>query len=414
MDPSDRRERCREIMETFARSTGVTSDEAPRRYLWTDAFAVCNQLGLYEAGGDRGDLEVALALVDQVHRMLGRHRPDDRRRGWISGLSEEEGARHPTAGGLRIGKPEPERGPDEPYDPHGEWNRDGQYYHYLTRWMHALHRVWRVTEEDRYGRWARELAKAAHAAFVVPADASGGPRMHWKMSIDLSRPLVPTMGAHDPLDGLVTFNVLAAGRHTGTSDASAGQPSGTPEAAARPSGTLDAELAALADMCHGARWATEDPLGIGGLLVDTYRVAELLSAGARPVTPGRMPAGEWLASLLDDCAASLSAYRRTASLESGAGSRLAFRELGLAIGLAGVRRLRSAVERARRAPGARAEAGRSLSARLERLAPALDLEERILRFWLDPSHHGPTWTDHLDINRVMLATALASAGYLEI
>ena len=32
--------------------------------------------------------------------------------------------------------------------------------------------------------------------------------MYWKMSIDLTRPLVPSMGQHDPLDGLVTYNEL--------------------------------------------------------------------------------------------------------------------------------------------------------------------------------------------------------------
>jgi hypothetical protein len=45
---------------------------------------------------------------------------------------------HPTRGGLRIGKQLPERRPGEPYDPQVEWDRDGQYFHYLTKWMHAL------------------------------------------------------------------------------------------------------------------------------------------------------------------------------------------------------------------------------------------------------------------------------------
>jgi len=34
--------------------------------------------------------------------------------------------------------------------------------------------------------------------------------MHWKMSIDLSYVLVPSMGQHDPLDGLVTYCELQA------------------------------------------------------------------------------------------------------------------------------------------------------------------------------------------------------------
>jgi hypothetical protein len=102
----------RSLMLGFAERTGLSATGmAPRRYLWTDAHAVCNFLGLYRAT-DRADwLELALALVDQVHSSLGRHRADDRRSGWISGLAEEEGRDHPTAGGLRIGKPLPERGP---------------------------------------------------------------------------------------------------------------------------------------------------------------------------------------------------------------------------------------------------------------------------------------------------------------
>jgi hypothetical protein len=32
--------------------------------------------------------------------------------------------------------------------------------------------------------------------------------MYWKMGIDLSRPLVPSMGQHDPMDGFVTYNEL--------------------------------------------------------------------------------------------------------------------------------------------------------------------------------------------------------------
>ena len=34
--------------------------------------------------------------------------------------------------------------------------------------------------------------------------------MYWKMSIDLSRPLVNSMGHHDPLDALVTYMELRA------------------------------------------------------------------------------------------------------------------------------------------------------------------------------------------------------------
>ena len=192
------------LMEEFADATGVSGKTKPRRYLWTDAFAVCNFLGLFRQTGDDRYLRFARELVDQVHHILGRHRDDDPRHGWISGLSEEEGERHPTRGGLRIGKPLNERRPDEPPDSQLEWDQDGQYFHYLTKWMHALYRMGRETGERRYQRWAAELAATAHHAFTCEMRPGGPKRMVWKMSIDLSRPLVSSMGQHDPLDGLVT------------------------------------------------------------------------------------------------------------------------------------------------------------------------------------------------------------------
>ena len=189
MDVPARNPRAAAILDEFAARTGLTSAAKPRRYLWTDAFAVYTWLGL-------GRVDLAQRLVQQVHEVLGVSRDPE----------------HPTARGLRIGKPLPERAPDEPFDPELEWERDGQYYHYLTKWMHALERSARVTGEERYHRWAVELAQAAHRAFAYPP---GGPtRLYWKMSIDLSRPLVPSMGMHDPLDGLVAMATLGLEHET--------------------------------------------------------------------------------------------------------------------------------------------------------------------------------------------------------
>ena len=140
-----------EIMTEFADLTGLSpTGKAPRRYLWTDAFAVCNFLGLYSQTDDDKYRNLALLLVDQVHELLGRHRDDDSRTGWISGLEDKEGKKHPTKGGLRIGKKMNERSPSDPFDENLEWDRDGQYYHYLTKWMHALHRVSRVMADENY------------------------------------------------------------------------------------------------------------------------------------------------------------------------------------------------------------------------------------------------------------------------
>jgi hypothetical protein len=109
----------------------VVSDST--RYLWTDAFAVCNFLELFKQTAEPEYQGCATTLIRQVHWVLGRYRNDDTRSGWISGLDEQAGKRHPTAGGLRIGKPLQERNVGELFDEQREWNRDGQYFHYLTK-----------------------------------------------------------------------------------------------------------------------------------------------------------------------------------------------------------------------------------------------------------------------------------------
>ncbi len=44
---------ARNLIREFAKLTGLMPPrEVPRRYLWTDAFAVCNFLELYRQMGD--------------------------------------------------------------------------------------------------------------------------------------------------------------------------------------------------------------------------------------------------------------------------------------------------------------------------------------------------------------------------
>ncbi|MCK9277377.1 MAG: hypothetical protein M0P22_04740 [Methanoculleus sp.] len=374
----------RELVTEFAGLTGLDPPSArPRRYLWTDAYAVCNYLELFRRTGDASCRDLALALVDQVHHTLGRHRDDDQRTGWISGLPEEEGEAHPTRGGLRIGKPLPERRPGEPFDERLEWERDGQYYHYLTKWMHALNRMSRVTGDPTYLRWAMELARAAHAAFTCTPPSGGRKRMHWKMSIDLSHPLVPAMGQHDPLDGFVTYSELQAA------------------AGKSPHLNLSPEIADMAGICQEGNWATDDPLGIGGLLFDARRVAELMIGGG-PSYP------DLLRSILDSALAGLAAFARGGSLQHSAEYRLAFRELGLAIGLAGARDL---VEGIRENPDVFGRG--SLERRAEALVDYVPLADAIVEFWTDDrNREAGTWTGNRDINTVMLATALAPGEFL--
>jgi hypothetical protein len=385
--PDSRARTAIELMSGFAERTGITSDRPQQRYLWTDAFAVCNLLGLRRATGDAQYERLALRLVDDVHQVLGRHRSDDSRRGRLSGLGDREGEDHPTRGGLRIGKRLPERGPGEPFDEALEWDRDGQYFHYLTKWMHALDLVARSTREARFSRWGRELAARAHAAFAYTPPLGGRPRLYWKMSVDLSRPLVPSMGEHDPLDGYITFVQLQA-----TAGAS-GSPEGPP---------LDRAVADFASMLDPRGWVTDDPLGLGGLLMDAFRAQQLAQEGAS------IPA-DFVEQMLEAASTGLSEYESEAELGRPAATRLAFRELGLAIGLRAAelvkRGLDESGERSRATPGAR----KQLDAVLRHAA----LRARIESFWLDPDHRkAPSWTEHRDINEVMLATSLAPEGCL--
>jgi hypothetical protein len=328
------------ILEGFARSSGLTSAMQPRRYLWTDAFAVMTWVGLFERTGERRFLDLAQRLVDQVHQVLGAHRTDDAR---------------PTERGLRIGKPLPERQPQEPYDPDLEWDRDGQYYHYLTKWMHALERTGSATRDERYHRWAVELARAAHRAFTYPEGAPEA--MYWKMSVDLSRPLVPAMGAHDPLDGLVAAASLG----------------------------LTVETRELARICNGHRWATDDALGAGGLLVNALRLGRLVARGRKDLQ-------DFFAEVIEDAIASAEATATT--LGGPAGRRLAFRELGFALGLHAIDPLAEHAD----------------VSRLRRFVP---LAAKLEDFWSSPaSQSAATWTGHRDINAVTLAACLAPQGTL--
>jgi hypothetical protein len=379
------------IMTEFARLTGVSpASSAPRRYLWTDAFAVCNFLGLYQETGGEEFKDLALQLVDQVHNTLGRHRGDDSRTGWISGLDEEQGRKHPTRGGLRIGKPLQERGPTVPFDEGLEWDRDGQYYHYLTKWMHALNRVSRVTGDMKYNTWAVALAKTAHARFVSTSRYGGPKKMYWKMSIDLSRPLVPSMGQHDPLDGFVTYNELQA--------------TAAKEDEESIEKDLRAEILDTVHLCQGKSWVTDDPLGIGGLLFDACRVAQLIAGGNLEHTG-------LLEALLESSLIGLESFVKENSLRLPVGYRLAFRELGLSIGLRAVEKIRERIEQ-ESTPLRNRD---SLHSPLEILGRYAGLREIIEKFWLEGANRkASSYTAHHDINEVMLATSLSPDGFLEL
>jgi hypothetical protein len=388
-----------EIMRDFASITGLEpANEHPIRYLWTDAFAVFNYLELLNQTKDKKFLELSLRLVNQVQYNLGRHREDDSRMGWISGLSDQEGEVHPTMGGLRIGKLLNESRPQESINDPLEWDRDGQYYHYLIKWMHALNRVSRVTRDPTYIRWAIELAKAAHDAFTYIPPSRGKKRMYWKMSIDLSRPLVPSMGQHDPLEGFIAYSELqiTEKEYFGLS-----------------SPDLKAEIVDMASICRGQSWFTDDPLGIGGLLSNATIIAQMMIIGG-------LEYSVLLESVLDSALLGLESFTENDTLKFPADYRLAFRELGLSIGLKSMKNLLRCIKNN---PDV-FSLENSLQTQVEALIEYVPISEKIEQFWLYDNtlkKHSRLWMDrdrlwneHREINMVMLATSLMPEGFLRI
>lgn len=190
------------------------------------------------------------------------------------------------------------------------------------------------------------------------------------------------MGHHDPLDALLTYL-----------DIDTAPPAEDTETADVP--RLGREIAEAAALCEGIDCTTQDALGIGGLLIDCARLARMVAE--RGVERRAL-----LADLLTAARASLAAFTRTGALSLPAAHRLGFRELGLSIGLRAVDRLPRWLE-----PGS------ELAAEAEPLRRYLPLAHEIEAFWADPAHRrAATWTEHQDINEVMLATSLAPEGYL--
>lgn len=211
------------------------------------------------------------------------------------------------------------------------------------------------------------------------------------MSIDLSRPLVPSMGLHDPLEGFITYSRLQADRDK--------EPQESPRL------DLSDEIKELSEICRGRSWATEDPLGIGGLLCNGLQLAQLMVRDRS----GRQ--GKLLLALLDSSLLGLKSYLKTNPLLLPANYRLAFREFGLSIGLHAVVRLQSLLQKETDS----FKESATLSTRIEELMLYQPVGEQIEKFWQDEANREVgTWLEHRAINMVMQATSLAPDGFLQV
>ena len=124
-----------------------------------------------------------VVLLVSLYRALGEQRWIDEAEGLVADVERVLG----RSRGIRIG--------EEP-------DRNGQYFHYLTMWLFALQRL--GTIDGRYRRRAIELVREVHEPFVVPRVG-----IHWKMREDLSRPYPGFgFGALDAFDAYVSYRLI--------------------------------------------------------------------------------------------------------------------------------------------------------------------------------------------------------------
>ena len=377
-------------MDDFAGRTEISEKNSRgSRYLWTDAFAVFNYFELYRQTNKGSYLNLALMLIDQVHDVLGKHRNDDIRNGWISGLDNHRGRLHPVICGLRIGKSMTERKSSQVIDEEKEWDRDGQYFHYLVKWMLVLECTFRITNESKYHMWAVELAKTAYEKFTYVNLTDGSRRMYWKMSIDLTYPLVESMGQHDPLEGLITYLQLQARLSDSSKTTNVFN--------------LDSEIEDLFEMCRGISFASSDTLGVGGLLVNICTLMHLM------VENNYEDYESLLLQILEDAEFGLGYVTSSGALQQPAIYRLAFRELGLSIGLHALESVKNLVENKLENFGHKTK----IKQKVDQLFTYKLLAGKIEKYWLlKDNQRVNTWVDHYNINSVMLATSLAPRTFL--
>ena len=160
----------------------------------------------------------------------------------------------------------------------------------------------------------------------------------------------------------------------------------------------------MAKICRGIHLATDDPLGIGGLLFDASRISQLM-------IKGHLKNQGLLEGVVDSALLGLGSFAESGSMEYSAEYRLAFRELGLSIGLMAVENLLKGIEE-NPEPFRRSS---YLHQRVEDLMGYVPFRKTIERFWMDDKNRKVgTWIDHREINMVMLATSLAPDEFLMI
>lgn len=154
-----------------------------------------------------------------------------------------------------------------------------------------------------------------------------------------------------------------------------------------------------------------DPLGLGGLLLDAYRVFGLRICGREVIsssgTDARIATCKvLLEKLLQASLTGVKMFAEDFDAKESAERRLAFREIGLAMGLRVISNIRFSEE-------ASGDDDKTSIEALIQLRTFDHLREEIELFWMNEKHQqSRTYKEHQDINDVMLATTLLPRGLL--
>ena len=160
----------------------------------------------------------------------------------------------------------------------------------------------------------------------------------------------------------------------------------------------------MQEISKGKEWATHDPLGLGGLLSDAYRLVQIVDMGNSIYK-------YLLRDTMEDSGMGLAFYSKTNHLKVPADYRLAFRELGLAIGLKAIGRMEDFVNGH---PDSFVPLNQ-WALRIESLKEYEKLIGVIEKFWMMPENQqSESWKEHENINMVMMGTNLAPDGFLQV
>lgn len=110
----------------------------------------------------------------------------------------------------------------------------------------------------------------------------------------------------------------------------------------------------------------------------------------------------------------LKSFVQSHDLDRPSDERIPFRELGLALGLRAVERMLAEESELPNSGPSHSSPSAIQLPPLKGLLAFLPLADRIESCWLDPEHQSTrSWSDHLDMNEIMLASALNPSCWLQ-